>query len=127
MADNPSLSCPSQEIQITYLLKYHNSFIIPFMYLCMNCNKCNKEINSEDKFCSYCGAKTEKDLVNSFDETIKDCQRVWFIIGFLRGCGLKGNKKVKWLKKFEEEMKKTLPNAWEEYNFAINFWREQND
>ncbi|MFH1311501.1 MAG: zinc ribbon domain-containing protein [Nanoarchaeota archaeon] len=91
----------------------------------MNCKKCEKEINPKDRFCTYCGAKTERDLVNSLDETIKNCQRVWFVLGFLRRCGLRGNKKAKWLKEFEDGMKKTLPDVWEEYNSAIMFWREQ--
>lgn len=91
----------------------------------MKCNKCKSEVSSESKFCSNCGERIEESLNSSFDKTIDLVRKTWFILGFFRGTIIKGKRKPKWFKKFEEDIKTKSPEIWEDYQLVINFWREQ--
>lgn len=91
----------------------------------MECPKCNKEVSNDSKFCSNCGQKIEEESILSLaNRGIDSTRKTWFIVGFLRAHGMEKGKKGKWLKEFENDIKKEMPSFYEEYNDTIKYWRE---
>lgn len=88
----------------------------------MKCEKCSSSVSQDSKFCSNCGTEIKKDLSDSFDETVRDCGRVWFIVGFIKGC-FSNKKDKKTLKGFEESLKKISSKFWKDYGDTIDYWR----
>ncbi|MFH1326662.1 MAG: zinc ribbon domain-containing protein [archaeon] len=92
----------------------------------MKCSKCEKEISSEDKFCSNCGERIEQtSLTSTFDRSIDITRKMWFLFGFLRGKALRGKKKAKWFVDFEKQIETKMPEIWSEYEDTIEFWMKQ--
>lgn len=91
----------------------------------MECPKCNKEVSSDSNFCSNCGNKIEDDSILAIaNRGIDSTRKTWFVVGFLRAHGMEKGKKTKWLKEFENMMKKEIPSFYEEYESTIKYWRE---
>lgn len=86
----------------------------------MECKKCGQIIPENNKFCSNCGSKVEKTIYDIGD-TIKKCQRIWYIFGFLRGVN-KDSKDKKWFENLEKSIREEMPETWKEYQEVIQFW-----
>ena len=86
----------------------------------MKCLKCNAEIENNSKFCNNCGTELEdKPLHVQFDETLKSCQRVWYLLGFLRAIK-KDSKKIS---EIEEQIRNYDDFLWQEYLEVVEFWK----
>jgi len=92
----------------------------------MKCYKCEKEVDKNSKFCSFCGKKVEeKSLSDCLHEATESTRRLWFIIGFLKGtCSSNKKEKEFFENHFEKAMRGCVPKVYEEYQDAIRFWKE---
>ncbi|MDO8623258.1 MAG: zinc ribbon domain-containing protein [archaeon] len=85
----------------------------------MKCSKCDIEIKEDNKYCPNCGKKIEESS-SDIDNLVKDCSRVWFIFGFMKGCTKDKNS----LTDFEKLIKKKSPEIWTKYEDIINYWKD---
>lgn len=103
------------------MLDYNNAFNVLLSKNSMKCPKCSHESEGDSKFCSQCGAKLEEP--SSVDNLIKNCQKIWYVLGFLRGIS-RNDKDKKWHNDFEKMIKKKMPEFYQEYEEVIQFWRD---
>ena len=87
----------------------------------MKCSKCEKEIDPNSKFCNNCGTKIEEKPIHiQFDESIKNCAKVWYLFGYAKGAKKDKpdelNPVEKVLKDFDEEL-------WKQYLDVVEFWK----
>ena len=87
----------------------------------MICKKCSRESETGSKFCSQCGAELEE--LSRLDNLIQNCQRMWYILGLLRGRSI-DDKENKWHTDFENQIKEKIPELYKEYEEVIQFWED---
>jgi len=87
----------------------------------MECQKCHNKLEGDSKFCSQCGSKVAEPC--SVDSLVKNCQRVWYLLGYLKGLSKNDNDKG-WLEDFEKLIKKEMPEFYQEYEEVVQFWRD---
>lgn len=87
----------------------------------MICKKCFHASETGSKFCSQCGAELEE--LSRLDNLIQNCQRMWYLLGFLRGRSI-GDKDKTWFIKIENEIKETDSEFYKEYQEVIKFWED---
>ena len=86
----------------------------------MKCYKCEKEIETNSKFCSNCGAEVkEKPMHSELEDTVKMCSKAFFIMGYAKGCN-KDSKKP--LSKFETVLRDKHGELWEWYKEVLDYW-----
>lgn len=81
----------------------------------MKCNKCDDDLSSGAKFCSNCG---EKVVLSGFWETVKMAQNCWFYLGILQVVS------PKYVKSIVEDLKKSCPELYYDYQQAFNFTKK---
>jgi len=92
----------------------------------MECKKCKASVSEDSKFCDQCGTEIDR-YQSDLDKSLELCRRMWFILGFLKGNGSSGKKKKKWFIDLEKNIKEKIPEIWEEYQDAIDFWHKQSE
>ena len=85
----------------------------------MKCSKCSIEIKEGDKYCPNCGEKI-KEAPHELEDLVKDCAKIWYIFGFMKGCSKQKNA----LTDLEKLIKKKFPEIWIKYEEIINYWKE---
>ena len=87
----------------------------------MKCPRCSHESEGDSKFCSQCGAKLEEP--SSLDNIIQNCQKIWYLLGFLRGRSI-DDKDKQWYIDFENSIKKKMPGLYGEFMEVIRSWED---
>jgi len=87
----------------------------------MKCSKCEKELDMNSRFCSNCGTEVkEKPNHLRFEDVVKTASKVWFVLGYVKGCD-KDNKDS--LSEFEKVLKNNHEDLWELYKEVIEHWQ----
>jgi hypothetical protein len=87
----------------------------------MKCHKCDKEIETNSKFCSNCGTEVkEKPMHIELEEVVKTCSKAFFIMGYAKGCE-KDNKEN--LSEFEKNLGDSHKEMWEWYKEVLDYFQ----
>lgn len=90
----------------------------------MKCPKCEKETDDYSKFCSSCGEKVEvRESIDSLNNIIKMCSRIWFILGHL-WTTKKDDKKS--LEEMEKLIRLGPSEFWDRYQELVNYIEESD-
>ena len=87
----------------------------------MKCYKCEKEIDADSKFCPNCGtAVKEKPNHIQLEDTVKMASKVWYILGYIRGCDRNSKKQMD---EFENGLKSFDEDLWKWHKEVVEYWQ----
>jgi predicted amidophosphoribosyltransferase len=87
-------------------------------YLAMKCKKCNQEITTDSRFCSYCGEKIKAESSLELTNKIEDYTRkIYFVLGMNYGMYIE-NPKDKQIAKVYNKLREEFS---EEIDSIVNF------